>query len=55
MRINIIESLPYNSEAMTPVVNDLLQELNEQQLDEFTAKIFEWQNSSDMLAWLEDC
>jgi hypothetical protein len=43
----------FGIEMLTPQVIDRLEGLNEQQLDEFTARIFEWQDSIEMLAWLE--
>jgi hypothetical protein len=44
----------FGVDALTADVSDRLSKLNEQQLDEFTAKIFEWQDSSEMVAWLKD-
>jgi hypothetical protein len=43
----------FGIEMLTPQVIDRLEGLNEQQLDEFTARIFEWQDSIEMLDWLE--
>lgn len=44
----------FGVDALTAEVSDRLAKLNERQLDEFTAKIFEWQNASEMIAWLQD-
>jgi hypothetical protein len=44
----------FGVDTLTEGVTDRLQGLNEQQLDEFTAKIFEWQQPSDMITWLEN-
>jgi hypothetical protein len=44
----------FGSNALTALVIDRLNELTESQLDEFTSKIFEWENSSQMLDWLAD-
>jgi hypothetical protein len=43
----------FGIEMLTPQVIDRLEGLNEQQLDEFTARIFEWQDSIEMIDWLE--
>lgn len=43
----------FGVDALTPVTRDRLSKLNEQQLDEFTAKIFHWQDASEMIAWLD--
>jgi hypothetical protein len=45
----------FGADALTADVSDRLSKLNEQQLDEFTSKIFEWQDLSEMVAWLENC
>jgi hypothetical protein len=42
----------FGGNALTALVIDRLNELTESQLDEFTSKIFEWENSSQMLDWL---
>ncbi|MBW4618273.1 MAG: hypothetical protein KME17_02665 [Cyanosarcina radialis HA8281-LM2] len=43
----------FGSDTLTSQVSDRLHQLNEQQLDEFTSKIFEWQQPTEMVAWLE--
>jgi hypothetical protein len=43
----------FGIEMLTPQVIDRLEGLNDRQLDEFTTKIFEWQDSIEMIAWLE--
>jgi hypothetical protein len=43
----------FGVDVLTPAISDRLSKLNEQQLDEFTAKIFNWQDASDMTAWLD--
>jgi hypothetical protein len=43
----------FGVDVLTPEISDRLSQLNEQQLNEFTAKIFNWQDSSEMTAWLE--
>jgi hypothetical protein len=43
----------FGVEVLTPKVITFLTGLKEQHLDEFTAKIFEWQSPSEMIAWLE--
>ncbi len=42
----------FGGNALTELVIDRFNELTESQLDEFTSKIFEWENSSQMLNWL---
>ncbi|PSB01857.1 hypothetical protein [Merismopedia glauca] len=37
-----------------PSLSVRISQLSESQLDEFTAKIFEWQQPNEMIAWLED-
>ena len=44
----------FGADALTPNVIDRLEQLNEQQFDEFTAKIFSWQHSTEMADWLEN-
>lgn len=39
--------------TLTPEINTLLTELNEQQLDELISNIFEWENLNEMIVWLE--
>jgi hypothetical protein len=43
----------FGIEMLTPQVIDRFEGLNEQQLDKFTARIFEWQDSIEMIDWLE--
>jgi hypothetical protein len=43
----------FGVDVLTPAIRDRLSQLNEQQLDEFTAKIFNWQDASEMIAWLD--
>ncbi len=51
---NIMVRSKFGVDALTPDVSDRLSKLNEQQLDEFTSKIFEWQDLSEMIAWLQN-
>ena len=44
----------FGADALTPDVSDRLEQLNEQQVDDFTAKIFSWQHSTEMADWLEN-
>jgi hypothetical protein len=43
----------FGVDVLTSAISDRLSKLNEQQLDEFTAKIFNWQDASEMTAWLD--
>ncbi len=43
----------FGIDILTPQVIDRLEGLNDRQLDEFTTKIFEWQNSIEMIDLLE--
>ena len=43
----------FGIDVLTPEISDRLSKLNEQQLDEFTARIFHWQDASGMTAWLD--
>lgn len=43
----------FGVDVLTPEIRDRLSQLNEQQLDEFTAEIFNWQDSGEMIAWLD--
>ena len=43
----------FGIEMLTPQVIDRLEGLNDRQLDEFTTKIFEWQDGREMINWLE--
>ena len=43
----------FGVDVLTPATRDRLSKLNEQQLDELTAKIFNWQDASEMIAWLD--
>jgi hypothetical protein len=43
----------FGIDVLTPAISDRPSQLNEQQLDEFTAKIFNWQDASEMTAWLD--
>ncbi len=45
----------FGVDALTPQVIDRLSKLNNRQLDEFTSKIFEWQDFSEMTNWLNNC
>ena len=49
---NIMVRSKFGVDVLTPEIRDRLSQLNEQQLDEFTAKIFNWQDASEMIAWL---
>ena len=44
----------FGADALTPDISDRLEQLSEQQVDEFTAKIFSWQHSTEMTDWLEN-
>ena len=44
----------FGVDALTPATRDRLSKLNEQQLDEFTARIFNWQDANEMIAWLDN-
>jgi predicted transposase YdaD len=52
--VNKMVGVRFGADVLTPEIGDRLHKLNEQQLDEFTSKIFEWQQLSDMVAWLEN-
>jgi hypothetical protein len=52
--VNKMVRAKFGADTLTESVIDRLQGLNEQQLDEFTTKIFEWQQSSEMITWLEN-
>jgi hypothetical protein len=52
---NTIVRAKFGIDALTPELRDRLSKLDEQQLDEFTSKIFEWQDFSDMTNWLNNC
>jgi hypothetical protein len=43
----------FGGDALTALVIDRLNKLTESQLDEFTSKNFEWENSGQMLDWLQ--
>ncbi|MBW4620352.1 MAG: hypothetical protein KME17_13490 [Cyanosarcina radialis HA8281-LM2] len=45
----------FGVEALTPEISDRITGLSDRQLDEFTSKIFDWQQPSEMVAWLENC
>jgi capsid protein len=51
--VNKMVRAKFGIEILTPQVIDRLEGLREQQLDEFTARIFEWQDSIEMIDWLE--
>jgi uncharacterized protein YktA (UPF0223 family) len=51
---NTLVRAKFGVDALTEEVGDRLSKLNEQQLDELTAKIFEWQNFNEMISWLQD-
>jgi hypothetical protein len=51
---NTMVQSKFGVDVLTPDVSYQLSKLNEQQLDEFTSKIFEWQDLSGMVAWLEN-
>jgi hypothetical protein len=42
----------FGGNALTALVIERLNDLTESQLDEFTSKIFDWENSSQMSDWL---
>ena len=48
---NIIE-FKFGSSALTPQIASQLEELNNQQLDEFMVRMFNWQQLSEMEEWL---
>jgi hypothetical protein len=52
---NIMVRSKFGVDALTPDISNRLSKLDEQQLDEFTSKIFEWQDLSDVITWLENC
>jgi hypothetical protein len=52
--VNKMVRAKFGVDTLTEGVTDRLQGLNEQQLDEFTTKIFEWQQSSEMITWLKN-
>jgi hypothetical protein len=52
--VNKMVRSKFGVDVLTPDVSDRLSKLDEQQLDEFTSKIFEWQNLSQMIAWLKN-
>jgi hypothetical protein len=43
----------FKLDPLTPEVEALLAKLDEQQLSELISKIFDWQNLSEMIVWLE--
>jgi hypothetical protein len=43
----------FKLDSLTPEVNILLAKLDEQQLDELISKIFDWQDLSEMIVWIE--
>jgi hypothetical protein len=51
---NIMVRSKFGADSLTPDVADRLSKLDEQQLDEFISKIFEWQDFSEMISWLKD-
>jgi hypothetical protein len=51
--VNKMVRAKFGIEMLTPQVIDRLEGLNDRQLDEFTTKIFEWQDSIEMIDWLE--
>ncbi len=51
--VNKMVRAKFGIDILTPQVIDRLEGLNDRQLDEFTTKIFEWQDSIEMLDWLE--
>lgn len=44
----------FGKDAIAPDISDALSQLTEPQLDEFTSKIFQWQEVSEMISWLQD-
>jgi hypothetical protein len=52
--VNKMVRAKFGIDALTAAVQDRLQGLNNRQLDEFTTKIFEWQQLSEMITWLEN-
>ncbi len=52
--VNKMARTKFGVDALTLDVRDRLSKLSEPQLDEFTSKIFEWQEVSEMIAWLAD-
>jgi hypothetical protein len=53
--VNKMVLAKFGVDVLTLEVSDRLSKLDEQQLDEFTSKIFEWQDFSDMTNWLNNC
>jgi hypothetical protein len=51
---NALTRSQFGVDVFAPEVSDRLSKLDEQQLDEFTSKIFEWLDFSEMIAWLEN-
>jgi hypothetical protein len=47
--VNKMVRAKFGVDTLTGSVIDRLQGLNDRQLDEFTAKIFEWQQPSEMI------
>ncbi len=52
--VNKMVRAKFGVDALTAAVQDRLQGLDDRQLDEFTTKIFEWQQLSEMITWLEN-
>jgi hypothetical protein len=52
--VNKMVRAKFGVDALTAAVQDRLEGLNNPQLDEFTTKIFEWQQPSEMITWLEN-
>jgi hypothetical protein len=50
--VNRMVRAKFGVEVLVPDVSDRLSKLTDQQLDEFTSKIFEWQEFSKMTDWL---
>ena len=48
---NIIRA-KFSASSLTPQIVSQLQQLNEQQLDEFTVLMFNWQKPLEMEEWL---
>jgi hypothetical protein len=44
----------FGVEALTPEISDRIAGLSDRQLDEFTSKIFDWQQPIEMVVWLEN-
>ncbi|PSB50052.1 DUF4351 domain-containing protein [Chamaesiphon polymorphus] len=50
--VNKMVRAKFGIDTLTPELSDRLSRLSDRQLDEFTSKIFEWQDLSEMVDWL---